>query len=757
MNATAARQLVPLIGRARTFRAALVPLLVAALLGWTGYFILAARHLSPEQSAVAAYGSSNGSTEATASIPGERFSPLRASVGAARIDADALSSDVQWAGDGGAWFAMYVEQPYPNPSTEGRLVLDGGRWPRRPGEVVASPGLGLSRGTVVRAARGRWNLTVVGTLRDVWQPDARSLYGAPGTWNRWEISRDQARVTGASPARTVYWSASEPMQAAPEVERAAGAAPFSSKVREEYVDSLSGFRAKPWLERGLPALLATTVGSLAAGALLGRFTRRTTTPLTRLGYPAAALRHAGAVATAGGVCVTLGIAWGGAQVLSLLWRLVSRSLSPAPIGPWQAWGSPLTLGVVTAFGLAVPMAVRMPRPRRARRRPARPRTLIAGAALLGLVAWSATGLGPSFTAVLIVVLCASASAALLVAAVLVVVPGDGDVGPGLLARRLVRGQVGGLASLVVSLATLTAVVASVFSVAAALTAHLNERMSTGMPPGMALFRAIPPETAPRADLHAEFRKDVGLQQRPVRTWLVSDERRGASVLVVTTPDDVGRIFGPLGPTQESALRHRGRVLLTTTERAGAISVPEDLGWIAEVRVSARRPRAAESVYLYTGLTPGQDRAAAGWAERVGVNPVVVMATGRGGPLPVSVDVQLSAAGFGLLVALLAGLGMRGVVRSLRPLMAAMNAAGLGRTWLRSVAVRVGAIIGAAATAGGVLGTGLSVLLVRQILPSMSVVGFPWLALTAVLVGSFVGSVVGARVAAGGLAPRERRA
>ena len=227
MNATAARQLVPLIGRARTFRAALVPLLVAALLGWTGYFILAARHLSPEQSAVAAYGSSNGSTEATAPIPGERFSPLRASVGAARIDADALSSDVQWAGDGGAWFAMYVEQPYPNPSTEGRLVLDGGRWPRRPGEVVASPGLGLSRGTVVRAARGRWNLTVVGTLRDVWQPDARSLYGAPGTWNRWEISRDQARVTGASPARTVYWSASEPMQAAPEVERAAGAAPLS--------------------------------------------------------------------------------------------------------------------------------------------------------------------------------------------------------------------------------------------------------------------------------------------------------------------------------------------------------------------------------------------------------------------------------------------------------------------------------------------------------------------------------------------------
>ena len=60
--------LVPLFLRTRSFRLAMLPLLVAAALGWTSYLSLESRHLSPEQQVVSVLGGSDGGTTMAAPV-----------------------------------------------------------------------------------------------------------------------------------------------------------------------------------------------------------------------------------------------------------------------------------------------------------------------------------------------------------------------------------------------------------------------------------------------------------------------------------------------------------------------------------------------------------------------------------------------------------------------------------------------------------------------------------------------------------------
>lgn len=214
------RTLLGLFLRTRSFRLALVPLLVASLLGWTSYLVLESRHLSPEQQVVSALGESDGVTTMAAQVaPGRSPADTGHLFDGVQIDAVRLIAQLDVETHEGQMGLVYHEQPLPNPSVTGDLNLASGRWPSRPGEVAVHEGTGLSVGGELRAVHGDLALTVVGVVSSVWSASQDIVHGAPGTWKEWRISSREVQEAGVTSFREVYWSSPHPAEVVSRLDR----------------------------------------------------------------------------------------------------------------------------------------------------------------------------------------------------------------------------------------------------------------------------------------------------------------------------------------------------------------------------------------------------------------------------------------------------------------------------------------------------------------------------------------------------------
>lgn len=760
--------LVPLLLRTRSFRAAMVPLLVAALLGWTAYLSLEARHLSPDQKVTAALGGSDGATTVPALLdPGQAGPDLPVTFRGVHVDAVRILSVIDLETPTGQQGFTYQEQPLPNASIEGVLELREGRWPARPGEVVVSAASGLRVGDRLSAVHGKLNLTPVGVVSPVWERTAPLVVAAPGTWARWKVTPQEAQESGLQGYREVFWSSSDPAGAVTRLDRHVESGELDpSHTAAEVRAQATAFSGRAWLERRLPAVLAVWMGALATGGLLLRAVRRTTLPLRRVGLPTRDLHRATVLAAGLATGVVLVVAWLGALAATAVVRTTVLADGDAPLPPFRWWGPPLWIGALTAAFVVLVLAA-LPveqRRRRSRRRALSARVMaVAGAALCAL-ALVGTLQGKGFTGILLVLAASCLGTALLAGAALGLVRATGPVGSGLLARRLVARQAVGLTSLVVVVALLSGVVGSTFAVAAGLITHLNASSSTGMPPGMAAIRPLEPGERPPEDLAGQFRQDLGLGE-PVTVWYgftPGEEGREVPWWAVAQVADAERLFGDLTPDQEKALASRAGLPVVTDAsdaHGPVLVVGQNLKWLQAVKLGEPKSSAdTEVLWVHSGLTPEQDRQAAHWAEDHGRSPYAVWATHVADPIPIATGVQLAAGAFTLLTMLVCGLGMRGLVRSLMPLLAGLRASGLGARWLRAAVLQVALLVGCVAAAGGLAGVLLSVAGANPLVNhTISLGSLPWLALGLVAVGGPLGAVLGGLLASRRVRVQERRA
>lgn len=758
--------LVPLFLRTRSFRLAMLPLLVAAALGWTSYLSLESRHLSPEQQVVSVLGGSDGETTMAAPVPPGR-SPADTGrlFDGVEVDAVRLLASLEVQTTAGSKGLSYYEQPLPNPSVAGDLELASGRWPTRPGEVAVSEATELRVGSELRPVHGELKLTVVGVVSSVWASSQEVVHGAPGTWRTWQISPAAVERAGITSYREVYWSSPDPAAAASRLDREVETGGLDpSYTAEEIRAKASSFSAKAWMERRLPAVLAVWLGALMTGALMLRALRRTTVPLRRVGLPTRDLHRAAVLAALCAATAVLAGAWLGSLAATAAMRRFLLA-GDRPLPPFQWWGSPIGVGVLTGLAV-VGLLTALPtgaRPRPASRRALPPRVMAVAGAVLCVLAIVGAFQGRGYTAILLTMLASCLGTALIAGAAMSLLPSHGAVGPGLLARRLVNRQAGGLTGLVVVVALLSSIVGSTFAVAAGLTAHLNASSSTGMPPGLVAFKGTAPGQPPDGELHAQFQQDMGLGD-PVVVWYADQPTEDGdyeSWWAVRDVADAEAIFGELTGEQEHALASP-RGLPLTTEPGGtetALVVHEDLKYLQSLRRGEPgRPARVDTLWVHSGLTPAQDRQAARWAEENSVNPVMVWPTSVTDPIPISMGVQLSATAFTLLALLVCAVGMRGLVRSLVPLLAGLKASGLGARWLRSAVLQVSLLVGSMATLGGLAGILLSLFTINPLVNNTIVVGsLPWVALALVAVGGLLGSLLGGAAASWRVRAGERRA
>lgn len=495
-----------------------------------------------------------------------------------------------------------------------------------------------------------------------------------------------------------------------------------------------------------------------------RSLRRTIIPLRRVGLPTRDLHRAAVLAALSSGVAAMAVAWLSSLAATALIRQVILA-GDRPLPPFQWWGPPMAIGasagaVVVALMAALPAE---PRLRGAGRTGIPPRAMAVLGGVLCIVAVVGAVPGQGYSAVLLTMLASCAGAALLAGGAMSVMPKDGAVGPGLLARRLVHGQAAGLTGLAVAVALLGSIVGSTFAVAAGLNAHLNASSSSGMPPGLVAFKGSAPGQSPDEDIHSQFQRDLGLEDEVVVWYADQSSSDGGyeSWWAVSDVASAEALFGELTKEQEDALASPGGLPLTTEEGGDGVAlvVDSDLKYLQSLRLGQPgSPAQVDTLWMHSGLSPEQDRQAARWAEQRSLNPSMVWHTTVAPPIPLSMGVQLSAAAFTLLTLVVCAVGMRGLVRSLLPLLAGLKASGLGARWLRSAVLQVSLLVGSVATLGGLVGILLSVFTINPLVNNNIALGsLPWLAIALVAAGGLLGSVLGGAAASWRVRAADRRA
>lgn len=771
--------LVPMLVRTRTFRRGMLPLLLAVLLGWATALLTSSVTASPQQVATQALGSADGTTPWPTSLAPAEEDPVLPPVEGLQDVVVQKFTGLTWVRpDGQPWESVYLEEPMPSFLQEGRLELVTGRWPTDAGEVVVTAQTGLAPGQVLNAKVGRLEVDVVGVVSDVYAQDSVLVYGAPGTWAQWQIPADQVDLVYASAQVMTYWTSTDPFATATALDQALGAPAGQewSTTADKLIDRSSGASSKRWLEVGVPVLVTVAIGAWISGSLIGRYSRRITDPLGKIGLDVRSLRRSTLTSFILGTTVGLVLAYAGVLGLLALTRPLLAARLDHPLSPWS-WSTTELLASLILPWLVGPVAITMTAaPRHAR--PSRVRALgnrltpllaggTAGVCLAGAAAFVVTP-RPTFTSLLVLALLLTLAAALLSLAVLPLLSQPGrDVDHKLAARRMLSSRRATLGTGAAAITALTTLVALIVGVAGGTIAQLNHISGTGIPPGMALLHTDLAGSA-QAEVQASFEQYVGTTTPPVPFGVGAQggpdaEDDPVPTLVLQSEQDVVSVFGDLSPEQRDLLTTSG--LPTHPEGAArtnqpALTIPWDMRWLEEIQVvTGQNPSWVEgSGLLYFGLTPAQDRDAGTWAEAHGYSSSLVQTTSGGGELGIPLRTQLITAGFGLITLLVSALWLRGELASWRPLLATLRAIGLGQGWVSRLAQHLGSRLGLTITltSAGVVLAGV-ILAQRLLGGALRLQGVPWLAVVLLLLCGAVGTWLGATMAARNITPRERRA
>ncbi len=753
--------LVPLILRGRAFHLAWIPLLVALLIGWSAYLTLESRHLSPEQVAHQRMGNSDMVTVlATELRTGDKVPAIPDLPPGVHLDAHRISTDLLIKDGDSTDNQLMLEQQWPSVATEGVYEVASGRWPRKAGEVMISDTDTRASVKDPQVARGSLNLNVVGTYRDTYAKSSSVLLAAPGTLDAWDLSDEDLLLFNTNLQQDVYWSADDAPSRVGEVEAVLPVAMSATQSAAE----VGAFQEEPsWrdrVERFFPAFLAGLIGALATGMLSRRYVHRILTPLSDAGLATGSLRTA--VLTAGliGLAITTLAAWLGSVAITEVMRSTWLANADFALSPRHLWGSPPTWSLAAATLIIAAFVAQAVAPRRSENRGGLPAWAwaLAGAACLAWGLLNTSG-EPGWDLWVPMLLAIALGVALLVAAALKLIPSRGTAGPQLMGRRMLTTQPG-IPALAVATVLLTGVVATPLAVAGGLTASKNDKIEVVWPRGMVLY-SDGTDPVPEMQLKAQFERDLGLAE-PIPGWYAFGEgpTEDGMTFRVATVDDVARLLGGLSPEQRAHVSEHGSINVSPdTDTADTVSMEEPdtvITWVGVGKPTDPAPDAAVSFYVDT--TPEQDRKALTWAQDNGY-PVGISASARQDPLPIPMGAQLAAGGYGVLAGLLGLVAMQGLVRALRPTLAGLTASGLDSSWLRRVVLTAGGWLGALTATGAAAATGLSIVAVRQNLMNQGVDfpfgGLPLVALIAIVLGTLVGTLLGAWWAARGITVTER--
>lgn len=730
--------------------------------------------LSDQQAVTQEFGAADGTSEITDAfrlgkklpdkVPKNRY-----------VDASEYvwnASGIQWRSPRGI-SALYFEQPMPGLATAHNLRLVQGRWPTKPGEVVLTTGCGHVDANSLHARLGRWDLTVVGRVEQVYQHDLRAFYGAPGTWNTWHLDRDDAALSGMQAQGQIDWTAPDPKKAGAEYDRMTGigmgrpAQGNGSKTAADKAAAIAGPSVSEIMKDYLPLTLIVMVGAVVSGALAGRLSRRIARPLIDLGLPTRAVGGAVLAAFAGMMVLALVVAAALSSGIAFVGRLVIAPHLTHPMRPWEwpvsVWlfttAPAVLLGLVASLTI---LAIGHRRSMRDQRERDRSWMSVLGAAKLGAVSLLAgllfIALTDGFVALIGAFVFGGLSAGLMAPlGVSRFTRRGGAPDESMAARRLLARTVPQLTGQLVLMTCVAAIVASGLGFSGGVTAMMNRNSSSFPPPGwMQVMMDDGHRKVPAHTLH-EFQADLRLGGDLVE---FIDARRGPWW---TFPDrgSVERVFGKLTGPQAAAFED-GKLKLAAITPEGEnqatspdqLSVPWALKWVRELRHGAVKHNKPYDL-MYTGLTPSQERQAWQWFKNKGIEPFAQIHQPPS-PMAISSTARWAAIAFALLIAVLSYVMLKGQLGSLRPLLAGMRANGLGARWLRRVMLHMGVTVGVVVLALSAAGVVLSMIMAKLIIKAgFYFAGVPWLALGGILMATFVGTCLGAALAASHLRVTER--
>lgn len=741
-----------LVARTRAFWVRLLPLFVGTVAATAILGLLAASQLTPAQQIESRIGGADGAATAGRALPaGSAPVGLTVQAGATTLTTELTSflelSDPRISG------VLYVETEWASRSVAGRAILISGHWPTKPGEAVVTPAMNLRPGDSVKSVVGSNTLAVVGIANLVYSSDREAVLAAPGTWAAWPVTRAAAERADLTANRQLLFDAPDPGRTCEKLitDKTLAGDGLSCETRQSMMQVAStGSPIRFLLEQGLPALAVQLLAAVLCAGLLTRLLRRTMRPLLDVGLSSRALRAtslgltgAGTVAAAiGGVLVGMG------GVLLLRPLLASRA--GHPLSPVTAPDSAL-LGSLAAVIVAVVLV----RPQQVTRqhmqhvlsdRVVRVSVGI-GCSLVALAVVAAIQLPQALSTVAVVAVGASVGFGLLAPQMLLAVSAMSfPPGRRLAAVRALGSNSRTYAVHVALTATLVGLLCSSLAMVSGLIANLNRNSGTGIPPGMVLLNVDEEgRTKLGNDTVREFETSLGLSS-PTTVWQGVDEDQSGDQVpwwAFESVHDAQRVFPGLSDVQIQALA-TGRLSLMPDAATGPLDRSHDLRWLLELRVSVAKPTGAYArSLLYVGLTPEQDRGAAGWAQEHSLASGYVRATDIAADVPIPELTAAAAAAFAICVGLMSSVAMRGELSELRRLLAAFNALGLGRRWCFGVITTISLSMSTMGAILGWFGALVTTLLVSFLLNGAVLLGaVPWLVFGVIGMGAAAGGALG---------------
>lgn len=740
------------VSRTRAFWVRLLPLVVGTAVATGILGLLAASQVTPAQQIESRIGGADGAATAGRALPAGGIAPdITVHAGTTTLTTE-LTSFVELAQPKLA-SVLYLETVWGRKPTAGRMELLSGRWPVEPGEVAVTPSIGSGEGSSLRSVVGPNTLTVVGIANLTYSSHREAVLAAPGTWAAWPVTRAAAERADLTANRQLLFEAPDPAGTCERLlaDKSLAGDGLSCETRQSAMqEAANESPVRFLLEQGLPALGVQLLGAVLCAGLLTRLLRRTMKPLADVGLSSRALRITGLVQAAiGGAIATIAGVLAGVGLALLLRPLLASKINH-PLSPVVTPGSAL-LGSI----LALVVTVTMVRPQSSRRQHktnvlsdrALRASASVGCLLIALAVVASIQLPQTLSTVAVVAVSSSVGFGLLAPQMLLSTSTVGfPPGQRLAAVRALGSNSRTYAVHVTLMATLVGVLCSTLAMVSGLIANLNQISGTGIPPGMVLLNTDEDgRTRLGDDTVQEFERSLELSN-PIRVWQGVDEAQNGDQTpwwAFESVQDAQLVFPGLSQAQLQALA-AGRLSLRPDAPTGPLDRSHDLRWLLELRTATEKPSDAyaESL-LYLGLTPDQDKSAAGWAQEHSLASGYVKATDVARDLPIPQLTAAAALAFAICVGLMSSVATRGELSELRGLLAAFNALGLGRRWCFGTITILSLMLSILGVLLGWCSALLTTLLVWFLLDgSLLLGGLPWLVFGAIGLGAAVGGALG---------------
>ncbi|OAX90020.1 hypothetical protein A9Y99_08345 [Cutibacterium acnes] len=726
-------------------------LVVVALTVSSG--ITNARQLSDEQKNIASYGSTSGLFSLQEDVPPGTPVPIpRNNTLQASAPFPQLYSNINLVQYDDV---AYQEMPMAGSATQGRYRLTSGRWPAKAGEVLATSTLGADDGSRLSAKAGDLHLTVTGHVEAVYDRAATLVLAAPGTWQSWRISRDDAGRAGIRGNGQIGFTSQEPGDVCSLLAETLKLAGDCDTTQTRSASEAHGLTPKAFVDQNLAWLVFGLLGAVVSGAALTALLRRIASPLLAIGVrrrSVSAMSKTVALLVAETVSL-MSVALGQAVVAAARWYMAPRA--SAPLGPWRFPAVPLVMALVIGV-LPAAMVNMVPSRRKTVKRRGinmnTARRLGWAALVLGCAVclWGLLGADATFTAVAVVAgMCAVAGGLGAPFVLSRLVRTHRPVGRALAAHRALSSRGGWHCVFAGVAAGLVTATATGLLIVSALFSQANAQTSTGMPPGMALLHVSMEGVPALESAQVKQFSDALEGAKNITVHQVDDANISGSWWYFSKVDDVA-VVTKLDDAQRDVLVSGGYLTNdpSRADPAHTVGLTDDLSWVKRisVRPKAGIPRGAGSAILFTGLTPDQDRLTNEWAQAHGLGEFYVMAPRILGDVPLPTITIVATVTFIVLSAIMAGLLAKEERAANSDLVTSLKRIGLGRRWVDQVILVEVATTMLAALICGVISSVVAVWLTGRILSgALDLLGAAWWVFGALAAGMFGGSLLGAAI------------